>query len=54
MEFGAEFLYQEFDYECKVKSYSLAYNRCEIRDKLPLGRHPDRSWCNLHISVKLF
>ena len=31
---------------------SLAYNRREIRDKRPLGRGPDRSWCHLH-TIKL-
>ena len=36
------------------ESSNLAYNRCEIRDKRTLGRGPDRSWCYLHTSVKLF
>ena len=26
----------------------------ETRDKRPLGRDPDRSWCHLHTSLKLF
>ena len=39
--------------EDKVKSSSLAYNRRETRDKRPLGRDPDRSWCHLHTNVKL-
>ena len=37
----------------KVKALGLAYNRRETRDKWPLGRDPDRSWCHSHISVKL-
>jgi hypothetical protein len=37
-----------------VKRSSLAYNRHETRDKTPLGRDPDRSWCHRHPSVKLF
>ena len=37
----------------KVKSSSLAKNRRETRDKRPLDREPDRSWCHLHTSVKL-
>ena len=43
-------------YEGKVKSYSLAYNRCETRDKRPLGRDPDRSWCHRYTTsmIKLF
>ena len=41
-------------YEGKVRTSSLAYNRCETRDKRPLGRDPDRSWSHLHTSVKLF
>ena len=41
-------------YKGKVKSSSLAYNHCETRDKWLLGRDPDRSWCYLHTSVKLF
>ena len=36
-----------------MKSSSLAYNRRETRDKLPLGRDPDRSWCHHPTSVKL-
>ena len=36
------------------KVLSLAYNRCETRDKWSLGRDPDRSWCYLHTRVKLF
>jgi hypothetical protein len=41
-------------YEDKVKSSSLAYNRRETRDKRPLGRDSDRSWCHLHTSVNCF
>ena len=37
-----------------MKSSSLAYNQRETRDKRLLGRDPERSWCHLHISVKLF
>jgi hypothetical protein len=40
-------------YKGKVKSSRLAYNRREIRDKRPLGRDLDRSWCHLYTSVKL-
>ena len=36
------------------KFSDLAYNRREIWDKRPLARDPDRSWCHLHTSVKLF
>ena len=39
-------------YESKVKSSSLAYNRCETQDKWSLDRDLDRSWCH-HTSVKL-
>ena len=35
------------------KILSLAYNQSETRDKRPLGRDPDRSWCR-HTTVKLF
>ena len=38
-------------YEGKVTSSSLAYNRRETRDKRPLGRDQERSWCHLHRSV---
>ena len=41
-------------FEGKVKSSSLAYNRRKTREKRPLGRVPDRSWYDLHTSVKLF
>jgi hypothetical protein len=41
-------------YKGKVNSSSLAYNRRDTRDKGPLGRDPDRSWCKLHTRVKLF
>ena len=37
-----------------MKSFSLAYNRRETWDKRPLGWDPERSWCGLHTSVKLF
>ena len=37
-----------------MKRSRLAYNRRETRDKWPLGRHPDRSWCHLHTILKLF
>ena len=43
-----------FIYEGKVKSPNLAYNRRETRDKQPLDRDPNRSWCHRHPSVKLF
>jgi hypothetical protein len=36
---------------CKV--LGLAYNRCETRDKRPLGKDPDRSWCHRHTPVKV-
>jgi hypothetical protein len=32
----------------------LAYNRHETRDMWSLVRDPDRSWCHIHTSVKLF
>jgi hypothetical protein len=38
----------------QVKSYSLAYNRCETRDKWQLGRDQDKKWCYLHTSVEFF
>ena len=38
-----------FKYESKVNISSLAYNRHETRDKRPLGRGPDRSWCHRHM-----
>ena len=41
-------------HEGKMKSSSLAYNLHESWDKRSLGRNPDRSWCHLHTSVKLF
>ena len=41
-------------YEGGLKSSSLAYNRRETRDKLPLGKEPDWSRCNLHTRLKLF
>jgi hypothetical protein len=28
------------------KVLSLAYNRCQIQDKRPLGKDPNRSWCH--------
>ena len=48
--------YVDFLYSYKSvfwKFSDLAYNRCETRDKRPLGRDPDRSWCYFHTSVKL-
>ena len=41
-------------YEGKVKSSQP--NFCETRDKRPLGRESERSWCHCHIKsmVKLF
>ena len=39
--------------EGRVKSGSLAYNRRKTREKRPLGRNPDRSWCLHHTCVKL-
>ena len=35
------------------KVLNLAYDRRETRDKWPLGRGPDRSWCHLRTRVKL-
>ena len=35
----------ELKYEGMLKSFCLAYNRRETRDKRPSGRNPDRSWC---------
>ena len=35
------------------KVLGLTYNQRETRDKWPLDRDPDRSWCYLHTSVKL-
>ena len=46
-------LQEKLFYDGKVKSYSLAYNRHETRDKWPLGRDPDRSWCRHYTTVKL-
>ena len=39
-------------YEDKVKSSRASLR--ETRDKRPLDRDPDRSWCHGHSSVKLF
>ena len=36
------------------KVSDLANNLCETWDKRPLDRNPDRSWCHLHTSVKLY
>ena len=40
----------------KVKVLGLAYNERETRDKRPLGKDPDRSWCHRHTTsmIKLF
>jgi hypothetical protein len=38
-------------YEGKVKSSQPSLH--ETRDKWPLGRDPDRSWCHFHTNVKL-
>ena len=35
------------------KFLGIAHNWLETRDKRPLGRAPDRSWCHRHTSVKL-
>ena len=58
MQFKCDFTIQQKDV-ClylmkKVKDSNLAYTQCETWDKQPLGRDPERSWCNLHSSVKLF
>ena len=37
-----------------MKSYSLAYNWHESRDKRSLGRYSGRSWCHHHTSVTLY
>ena len=37
-----------------LKALGISYNRRETRDKRPLGRDPDRSWCHCHTSVKIF
>ena len=37
-----------------MKTSSLAYNRCETRDKRLLGRDLDRNRCHLHTSLQLF
>ena len=39
-------------YEGKVKSSRPSL--CETRDKRPLGREPDRSWCHTTSTIKLF
>ena len=39
-------------YECKVNISRLTLR--ETRDKRPLRRDPDKSWCHGHTSVKLF
>ena len=39
-------------YKGKVKSSRPSLYK--IRDKRPLGRDPDRSWCHRHTSVKFF
>ena len=36
------------------KVSDLAYNQQEIQAKRLLGWDPDRSWCHLHTSLKLF
>ena len=36
------------------KVLGLAYNRRGTRDKQPLGRDPDRSWCHRPTNVKHF
>ena len=35
----------------KVRGPTLPYDRRETRDKLPLGRDPDRSWRHRHTSI---
>ena len=40
--------------QARWKVLDLAYNRCETRDKRPLGREPGRRWCHHHTSLKLF
>ena len=39
----------QLNQEGKVKNSGLAYNQHET-----LGRDPDRSWCHIHTSTKLF
>ena len=39
------------EYESKVKS--SRHSLRETRDKRPLGRDSDRSWCHRHTNVKL-
>ena len=36
-----------------AKVLGLAYNRRKTRDKRPLGKDPDRSWCHRHTIVNL-
>ena len=36
------------NYDSKVKSSSLAYNRCETQDKRRLGKDPHRNLCHRH------
>ena len=36
------------------KFLGVAFNQRETWVNRPLGRDPDRSWCHLHTSVKLF
>ena len=38
----------------KWKVLGLAYNWCETRDKRPLGKDLDRSWCHRHTNWKIF
>ena len=33
-------------YQQSEKVQGLAYNQCETRDKWPLGKDPNRSWCH--------
>ena len=49
-----QFVTRYVTYDGKVKSSQPSLY--ETRDKRPLGRHPDRSWCHRHTTsmIKLF
>ena len=48
--FHLAFIIEYFTYEDKVKNSRPSLR--ETRDKRPLARNPDRSWCHRRTSVK--
>ena len=44
----------EYCIPARWKVLDLVYSRRESRDKRPLSRDPDRTWCHRHTSVKRF